>query len=147
MFQLLAALAALMMTTQSGSTGASSGGRDTPKANPTVMLSGCVSRSNPSRPFTLVDTTSSNRYRLTGKALRKYAGQHVELMGSFGKGGLHIAGGLVPTPNVAAQGGALDPTRAAVAAMSSGMSRSGSDDQLPEFHVTRVRSLDGSCER
>src|SRR5262245_28423662 len=111
-----------------------------------VTLSGCVSRGGQgSQLLTLADTASGNRYRLTGRAIRKYAGRRVEIVGGFGGRGLKVTGGLVPSPNVAAQAGALDPARASTAAMANSMNRGG-DDQLPEFHVTRVRALDGSCQ-
>ena len=116
-----------------------------PAAPPrSVLLSGCVSRPAPARPFTLVDGSGA-RYRLSGRTVRKFAGQRVEIFGGFPDRGLRIRGGLLPSPNVAGQTGAMDPTRAAQAGVSGSMTV-GSDDQLPEFRVTRVLALDGSCE-
>jgi hypothetical protein len=55
---------------------------------------------------------------------------------------LKITGGLLPSPNVAAQAGAIDPSQAANA--SSGGNGVGSGE-LPEFRVKTVRQLGGAC--
>ena len=113
--------------------------------NQPITLSGCVSRTAPQQPFTLLDAASGTRYRLTGKTVRKYDGLRVELVGAFPGSRLAVKGGLLPSPNTAAQAGAMDPTRAIVAGMSS--AGSGADETaLPEFQVARVRTLAGSCK-
>lgn len=114
-------------------------------ASQPITLSGCVSRATPQQPFTLVDTASGTRYRLTGKTVRKFDGRRVEIVGAFPSSRLTVKGGLLPSPNTAAQAGAMDPTRAIVAGMSS--AGTGADDTaLPEFQVARVRTLEGSCK-
>jgi hypothetical protein len=50
----------------------------------------------------------------------------------------------MPSPNVAAQAGAMDPTQAAIAAQSAGTSGTGSD--LPVLTVSSVRGVSGSCQ-
>ena len=57
--------------------------------------------------------------------------------------GLTIKGGLTPSPNVAAQAGAMDPARAAMAA-AGGAAGPGTVD-LPEFKVKSVRPVSGGC--
>jgi hypothetical protein len=56
---------------------------------------------------------------------------------------LVIKGGLLPNANVAAQAGAMDPARAAVAS-SGGAAGPGTVD-LPEFKVKSVRPVSGGC--
>jgi hypothetical protein len=108
----------------------------------TITLSGCVNRDvSTAGAFTFAETDTGSKYRLTGMGMRKYVGQRVEIVGGPGRR-LTVRGGLVPSPNAAAQAGALDPTRAAIAGMPAGTGTT----QLPEFRVTRVRSLGGSCE-
>src|SRR5256885_3648638 len=78
-----------------------------------TTLTGCVEQSATAKnQFTMSD--DSGTYRLTGKDVREFVGKRVELAGAQPK--LLIKGGLYPTPNVAGQAGAMDPTRAAVAA-------------------------------
>ena len=59
--------------------------------------------------------------------------------------GLVIKGGLQPNPNIAAQAGALDPSRAAVQAQTSG-STTGTTPDLQEFRVKTIRSTGGTCK-
>jgi hypothetical protein len=82
-------------------------------------------------------------YRLTGTAVRDYVGQTVLIVGGSASKKLTIRGGLVPSPNVAAQAGAMDPARAAVA--SQGGSAGPGSVELPEFKVKSVRQVSGSC--
>jgi hypothetical protein len=56
---------------------------------------------------------------------------------------LTIKGGLLPNPNVAAQAGAMDPARAAMAS-AGGAAGPGAVD-LPEFKVKSVRPVSGGC--
>ena len=137
--QLLAVLIAVVLTQSPPS--------PPDKTSPAITLSGCISRNVPARTLTLLDAESGARYRLTGKTVRKYAGRRVEIVGALPSSRLKVRGGLLPSPNAAAQSGAMDPTRAAVAGMSSGMGSGSADDAaLPEFQVARVRTLDGSCQ-
>lgn len=114
------------------------------KGPKTISLSGCVV-SNEKSPdqFTLEDA-QEGKYRLTGLRLRDYIGQRVQLAGAVVESKrLTVRGGLLPNPNVAAQAGAIDPARAAVA--SSGGSAGPGTVELPEFKVKSVRPVDGSC--
>ena len=110
----------------------------------TISLSGCVVRGEktPDR-FTLEDKTEGN-YRLTGINLRDYIGQRVTIAGAVVETKrFTIKGGLMPNANVAAQAGAMDPARAAVAS-AGGAAGPGTVD-LPEFKVRSVRPVSGSC--
>jgi hypothetical protein len=95
--------------------------------------------------FTLNDPATGTIYRLSGVSMRKYAGRRVELVGGPPPR-LTFRGGLVPSPNVAAQAGAMDPAKAAIATMPGGSESATGDVRLPEFHVSRIRSVSGSCQ-
>ena len=111
-----------------------------------VTLSGCIGRDEKMPgAFTLSDPDTRMRYRLTGASVRKYAGRRVELVGGPTRR-LTIRGGLVPSPNVAAQAGAMDPVMAAMATLPGGPETTTGDVLLPEVHVARVRSGAGSCQ-
>ena len=120
-------------------------GAQTAKTPKTITLSGCVERDE-AKPeaFTLTDAKAKKTYRLTGADLREYVGRRVQIDGGLVVKGVKIAGGLQPNPNIAAQAGALDPSRAAVQAATSGPMRGPSTD-VQEFKVTAIRSA-GSCE-
>ena len=109
-----------------------------------ISLSGCVVRREKSSDgFTLEDQTEG-KYRLTGINLRDYAGQRVQIAGALAETKrLVIKGGLLPNPNVAAQAGAMDPVRAAVA--SAGGTAGPGNVELPEFKVKSVRPVSGGC--
>ena len=115
------------------------------KAPPkTLTISGCVSSdvAGPGR-FTLSDSEGGTTYRLSGSSVRAYVGKRVQIIGGLDSRRLHIVGGLLPSPNVAAQAGAIDSAQAAMAA-SGGTAGTGSAP-LPTLRVTRVRPLNGSC--
>jgi hypothetical protein len=123
--------------------------KDPAPKNSAVTMDGCVARGKaPQDPITFSQADSSIKYRLTGKSLNKYAGQRVEIVGSSPEPKrVAIRGGLYPSPNVAAQAGALDPAKAAIARQPGGSeSGTGAVDLLPEFKVTRIRVLEGACE-
>jgi hypothetical protein len=109
-----------------------------------VSLSGCVVRGEKAPDqFTLEDSTEG-KYRLTGLKLRDYLGQRVSIAGGVVETKrLTIKGGLTPNANVAAQAGAMDPARAAVA--SAGGSAGPGTVDLPEFKVKSVRPVSGGC--
>jgi hypothetical protein len=112
------------------------------KAPEVFALSGCISAAPDARKvFTLADTSRGQTYKLTGRDMHRYIGQHVEVLGTPSKG-LRIVGGLYPSPNAAAQAGALDPAQAAIAAQSgpAGLGR-----PLVEFKVKSVRVSAGGC--
>jgi hypothetical protein len=111
-----------------------------------VELVGCVSEApGSSGSFTFSESTGS-KYRLTGKSVRKYAGRMVSLVsGPRGKG-LSIRGGLWPSPNAAAQAGAMDPAQASIARQPGGGGAGTGGLDLPELRVVSVRGIDGSCK-
>jgi hypothetical protein len=57
-----------------------------------------------------------------------------------------VKGGLLPSPNVAAQAGAIDPGQAAVASQPGGTASGTGSVDVPLFRVDRVRALGGSCQ-
>ena len=111
-----------------------------------LRLSGCVARDGvaPSA-FTFAQTGTDMKYRLGGVGAQKYVGQRVEIVGAPIKHGLAVSGGLVPSPNVAAQAGAIDPVKAAIASQPGGPSNGIGVVGLPEFRVTHIRGL-GPCQ-
>ena len=120
-------------------------GKKAPDKTPkTISLSGCVvsSEKTPDQ-FTLEDS-NEGKYRLTGLRLRDYVGQRVQIAGAVVETKrLTIKGGLSPNANVAAQAGAMDPARAAMAS-AGGAAGPGTVD-LPEFKVKSVRPVSGGC--
>lgn len=115
------------------------------KAAPKIIsLSGCVVRSEtaPGR-YTLEDPEAGVKYRLTGTDVRDFLGKRVEILGGVAARRLVIVGGLTPNANVAAQAGAMDPARAAVA--SAGGSAGPGNVELTEFKVKSVRPVSGGC--
>jgi len=119
----------------------------TTKGTSTLTLSGCVSRdvATPGA-FTFADTDTGAKYRVSGVSLRKYNGQRVEIVGQPDDRRVTVRGGLFPSPNLAAQAGAVDPAKAAVANMPGGANSGTGSVQLPAFRVTRVRPVSGSCQ-
>jgi hypothetical protein len=110
-----------------------------------IALTGCVQRGE-SAPdqYTLSESKGSQIYHLTGPDLREYVGRRVQIVGAVPNSKrLRVVGGLTPSPNVAAQAGAMDPSRAVVA----GATEAGSPGRvdLPEFKVKSVRPVSGSC--
>jgi hypothetical protein len=135
----LAAVAPTPVPAQSGRPGT-----PTKATSKMITLSGCVERAEttPSQ-YTLVDTKEGTTYRLTGTDVRDYIGKMVQIVGGSPTGRFKIVGGLTPTPNIAAQAGAMDPARAATAA--AGGSAGPGTVSLPEFKVKSVRPVSGSC--
>ena len=112
-----------------------------------IRLNGCISRDT-IRPgqFNFLDNESGFKYRLTGKGLRKFVGQRVEIVGGPPGKGVTFRTGLWPSPNVAAQAGALDPARAAVANLPGGAADAVGVNPLPEFKVITLRGVEGACQ-
>jgi hypothetical protein len=112
-----------------------------------IRLNGCISRDG-IRPgqYNFLDNDSGDKYRLTGKNLKKFVGQRVEIVGGPPGKGVTFKTGLWPSPNVAAQAGALDPAQAAVARMPGGAADAPGASPLPEFKVIRLRGLEGACQ-
>ena len=94
--------------------------------------------------FTLDDATEG-KYRLTGMNLeRLHRAARADCRSALPRSKrLVIKGGLTPNANVAAQAGAMDPARAAVAS-AGGAAGPGTVD-LPEFKVKSVRPVSGGC--
>jgi len=112
-----------------------------------LTLTGCVSgKPLPGGDYTFLDNTTGSKYRLTGKGLRKFAGQQVEIVSSKNKR-FAVKGGLYPSPNVAAQAGALDPGQEAIARQPGGPSSGTAGTELPEFRVAQVRGVTGACQQ
>jgi hypothetical protein len=110
-----------------------------------VELVGCVSDDpTASGSFTL-DDSGGSKYRLTGKSVRKYAGRMVRLVGGPQGKRLSIRGGLWPSPNIAAQAGAIDPAQASIARQPGGAASGTGGADLPVFRVSSVRGVEGSC--
>lgn len=100
----------------------------------TLTLTGCVQPvPSDTNYFTLSDRATGTRYRLTGRNVKSYVWRNVR-----------IIGGLVPTANIAAQAGSIDPTRAAM--VNENGSRPGPEGvPAVELNVLRVRATSGSC--
>jgi hypothetical protein len=113
--------------------------------NSPIALTGCVSPAPGATGAFTFQETDGAKYRLSGKGMRKFAGQKVEIVGGSPKG-FTIRGGLLPSPNIAAQAGALDPAQVAIASQPGGTATAGTGVDLPEFRVARVRGLDGACQ-
>ena len=113
---------------------------------PPVTLVGCVGGgASPGAPLTITSLDHTLAYKLSGMNMRRYIGQRVSIVGTSDTRRLKIVGGLTPSPNAAAQAGALDPAQAAIAAEP--LSTAAKQDQtLPEFKVKSVQTLQGGCE-
>ena len=98
-----------------------------------ITLKGCLQGSSlGSDVYTLVDAKGATTYRVSGTDVRPHVGHRVQ-----------IVGGLIPTPNVAAQAGAIDPVQAAIAG--TGEHAAGPGSVHLELHVARVQPLAGAC--
>ena len=75
----VACVAALMVVPIEASRQAS--GTRAPDTPTATTLTGCVSGAPQAGGFTFSDSESGNKYRLSGKSMRKYAGQRVEIVG------------------------------------------------------------------
>lgn len=115
------------------------------KASP-VTMTGCVSaKPDASGQYMFVDAGELGQFRLTGKSVKKFAGQRVELVGGSSGNGLTIKGGLWPAPSGGARGIALSPAQEAIARHQP-QGRPSPADDAPEFKVSRVRVVDGACQ-
>ena len=118
--------------------------KDAPRASPPSELTGCVTRDADTKgPYTITDVKSGARYRLTGKKMDKYDGKKVVVAGPGNR--LAVRGGLWPSPNTAAQAGALDPAQESISRQTGGGGNASTATVVPEFHVVRVRTLEGTC--
>jgi len=107
-----------------------------------IRLNGCISRDT-ARPgqFNFLDNDGSGKYRLTGKSVKKFVGHRVEIVGGPPGKGVTFRTGLWPSPNVAAQAGALDPAKAAVANLPGGAADGAGVSPLPELRVLSLRGV------
>jgi hypothetical protein len=108
---------------------------------PVMTLTGCVSRDAATGSYTFSDPKTGAKYRLSGLDPDKGSKTRGEIVVGTGARRVTIRGGLVPSANVAAQAGAIDPSRAAIASAPGG----GGSVQLPEFHAARVQGASGTC--
>src|SRR5919201_3155858 len=125
-------VAPLMIATQTAPTQAPA-----PKLTSVV---GCVAADETGQ-FSVYDDKQATTYRLTGKDLKAYVGQRVEMTGGPPKR-VRVAGGLLPTPNAAAQAGAIDPPPAAAGTPGAHVVPPA---PLEEFRVKNVRLVAGDC--
>jgi hypothetical protein len=108
-------------------------------------MTGCIdAKRSATGAITFMDKATGTAYHLTGRGLTRYLGQQVEIVGGRRRG-FSIRGGLVPSPNAAAQAGALDPAQESIARQPGG-GGAGVGPALQEFPVARVRALTGSCQ-
>ena len=109
-------------------------------SNKLLTLVGCVAIDDlaPGQ-YTIVDPKQGTTYRLSGTDMHTYLGQRVEVTREPPRR-FRVAGGLVPSPNAAAQAGAVDPPPAAA----TGPSKR-NDLRAPEFRVKTVKTVTGTC--
>jgi hypothetical protein len=124
-----------------------------PKPDPKapITMNGCVTRdytdSKNASAYTFVDSVDGGRYHLNGKSLSKYSGMSVEVVGIVDTKKVKVVGGLWPSPNVAAQAGAIDPGKAAIAALPGGTTTGVGNVELPTLNVQRLSLGQGECRR
>ena len=122
-----------------------------PDPNAPLTMNGCVSRdytdSKNAGAYTFVDSVDGARYHVKGRGVSKYSGMSVQVVGSLETKKVKFVGGLYPSPNVAGQAGAIDPGKAAVAAMPGGGSNGVGNVDLPTLNVTRFSLGSGECRK
>lgn len=104
----------------------------------TLKLSGCVQVADSDTKESNVsgfahDPETGTMYAFSGVDMHKYVGKRIA-----------ITGGLVPSPNIAAQAGALDPSRAIIYAGTPG-GLSTEPVKLPVFRIDRLLTIPGQC--
>jgi hypothetical protein len=111
-----------------------------------ITIVGCLSQDEKTPDhLTIADDKDGTRYRVSGKNLSEYVGRRVELVGAV-RHPVHVAFGLFPSPNVAAQAGAMDPAQAATASAPGGGAAGTGNVTLPELRVTKVSAGRGVCK-
>jgi hypothetical protein len=117
----------------------------TKKPPKVIALTGCVERDEKTPDqFTITDPQAGGTYRVSGKDFGEFVGRRIQVDGTVVKG-VAIKGGLQPTPNIAAQAGALDPSRAAVQAATAGTAAKPTAE-TPEFRVKTIHPAGGACQ-
>lgn len=98
-----------------------------------LPLTGCVTAEDTKNRVTLSRPRRGSMVRLSGKGPDLYAGRRV-----------HIVGGLIPSPNIAAQAGSIDST---IVAIASSQRTQGSRGPVyrREVRVTGIHSVKGPC--
>jgi len=152
---LLSSLTATVLAMQVSQTPQKTDQRDTkpPIASPTtspttspITLSGCITPdATTPGAYTFSDAKTGVKYRLSGVAVAKDPGQRGEIVVGSGSARVTIRGGLVPSANVAAQAGAIDSSKLAIASVPGGANSGTGNVQLPQFQATRVQASKGSC--
>jgi hypothetical protein len=113
---------------------------------PPITLSGCITEdAGATGAYTFADSKTGTKYKLSTNDAQKDARKNDWKRGEFAVGHVTIRGALVPSPNVAAQQGDLDPVKTTVASLPGGPSTGTGAVGLPEFRATQVRSTKGVC--
>jgi hypothetical protein len=107
-----------------------------------LTLDGCVTASATKGEWVLSDAKGHELYRLSGTDAHEYLGRRVQVSGVPSRR-VQIGFGLYPSPNVAAQAGAIDSTQAAIAAVNAGTTSQTAP--LPQLRVKSVQPVAGSC--
>ena len=140
----LGAIVAVLSTAGSAASQQVSGSAQR-QATATMSLTGCVSATpGPSGQFEFVDAGTGSTYRLTGREVRKFAGQRMQIVVGSSTNAMTIRGGLWPSPNVVAQAGALDSAQAAVASRER-TNVAANGGAVTELRVVDMRGLSGAC--
>jgi hypothetical protein len=144
---LVGGLLATLLVCQAAAVAAQTPKQTAKDATKEMRLNGCISRDRitPGQ-FNFLDDDGGGRYRLTGKNLKKFVGRRVEIVGGPPGKRITFKTGLWPSPNVAAQAGAMDPAQAAIANLPGGAADAVAVSPLPEFHVIRLRGVAGACQ-
>ena len=140
-------LAAMLVFQPGAATFAQTAKTPAKEAPKPIRLNGCISRDavTPAQ-FNFLDNDSGGKYRLTGKGLKKFVGQRVEIVAGPPGKGVTFKTGLLPSPNIAAQAGAIDTATAAVANLPGGAADANIVNTLPELRVIGLRGVEGACQ-
>jgi len=126
-----AVLSALAGAPQSSDAAASSGLKI---SNQSVSAAGCIQPvDSTGAKYSLTDRKRGVTYFLSGKDVSAYEGKNVR-----------IVGGLLPTPNVAAQGSAIDPGKAVLETRGHGLAGTG-NVPLEALFVSSIKPMKGAC--
>jgi len=101
-----------------------------PNRPPPVI--GCVTVDNTAGTLAVSERTRRVKYRVKETSLQPSRGQGVRIVGAF-----------IPTTNLAAQAGSIDPTVVAMAM--AGAIPNGTAATRTELQIRRVPSITGSC--
>ena len=96
--------------------------------------------------FNFLESDGGGRYRLTGKNLKKFIGQPVEIVGGPPGKGVTFKTGLWPSPNVAAQAGAMDRRRRRSPGCPGVPLTRQARTRCPNFASSGCAALRGACQ-